>query len=294
MTARFKTTLYLLFPTVLLLLALCFPTACSSGVKEGLDVAVKSALPALFPALVLSRMLARSASQMRGRTALFLPLWIGLICGFPAPAAVVAELSKEGVFSRKQGEKMLFFCNCASPAFLILLCGQGLMGNTACGWFLWILQSFLSLFFFFLFFHNELKRPKEKTEKEQYRIPLTLLFSKALSEAVGTFLTVGATILFFSFFHALLCTIIPFSSPWDAILSLFWELTGGVSALSNLQKETAFPLCAAGVGFGGVAVYVQTLCVLEGSGLTGKHYLKGKLLFSLLLAIGAQIFQKCL
>lgn len=294
MTARFKASLSPLFPILLLFLALCYPTACTKGVKVGLDIAVKNALPALFPALVLSRILVGCASHVRGKITLFLPLWIGLICGFPAPAAAVADLSKEGAISLEQGEKMLFFCNCASPAFLILLCGQSLMGNASYGWFLWLLQSFLSFAFFFLIFHNELKKPMAPKRKEQRSLPFSHLFVKALSEATGTFLTVGATILFFSFVHALIGSIFPLPPSLDAIFSLGLELTGGISSLSRLPKETAFPLCAAGVGFGGIAVFVQTLSVLEGSGIKGKYYLKGKLFFSLLLAIGAKIFQKCL
>ncbi|MBR7165523.1 MAG: hypothetical protein IKD18_04505 [Clostridia bacterium] len=263
MTARLKTALCLLFPIALLFLALCFPAAGMNGVRAGLDIVAKSALPALFPALVLSGLWMGCTSHIRGKGALFLPLGIGLVCGFPAPAAVVAALLKEGVFSREQGEKMLVICNCASPAFLILLCGKKLMEHTAYGWFLWILQSLISLTSFFFLFYKELKNTSETKITEKKGVSIPRLLTKALTEASGTFLTVGATILFFSFFLALIRSIFPLPTSLDVFFSLVFELTGGISALSHLPKETAFPLCAAGVGFGGIAVYVQTLSVLE-------------------------------
>ncbi len=294
MTKPKRSLLLFLLPFSLLLLSLCFQKACISGVAKGLEIALQRALPSLFPSLVLSRMMTLSLQKKGGKSALLLPLFLGLFCGFPIGAVTVASLFKEGALSRNEGETLLFFCNNTGPAFLVGVCGIGLMGEAKYGWFLFLLQGALAIFFFFFFFHKKLFR-LEKIEKTCAKpVSLSQLITQSLSGAANSFLYICACILFFSFVSELFSFCIALSPISTACLSLFLELTGGMKALIALPPSLAFPLCAAGCGWSSLSVHIQTVGCLEGTGLSLKKYFLGKLVFSALLFLGAEILQKLL
>ncbi len=281
------------FPLSLLCLCLLFPAACRQGVSDGLDLTLHSALPALFPSLVLSRLIALSFPKNKAKRARALPLLAGLVCGFPVGAAMASDLVQKGMIPQKEAEKMLFFCNNTGPSFLILLCGKELFQNAMLGWFLFIAQSILSLLFYFLFF------PKQKacdcvSAPTAPALSVSRMLTESLSSAISSFLYIASCILFFSFLISLLTQIFSLSSLPKSILSLFLELTAGVRSLILLPRNVGFPLCAAGVGFGGFSVHLQTLGVIEKASLSPKLYFLGKITFSLLLFLLAEIFQKCL
>ena len=98
------------FPLAVLILSLFFQQECMEGVTQGLKIGFEKAFPALFPALVLSRILTAVIPRSSRKAAVFLPFFIGLACGFPLGAQAVKDLRKRELLSRKDGEKMLFFC----------------------------------------------------------------------------------------------------------------------------------------------------------------------------------------
>ena len=161
-----KSKLNLLFPFLCLILSLCFPAACARGVKSGLSLSVGSALPALFPSLVLSSLLTGQKSFLQNKRIL-LPYVLGLFCGFPVGAASVSYLVREKEISDEDAKKLLFFCNNASPAFLISYCGGVILKNPKLGFFLYLIQCALSTLCLFLCFGRRLFSTEEKNQKEQ-------------------------------------------------------------------------------------------------------------------------------
>ena len=144
----------LLLAAVLLLTAglLLLPQAAAAGVSRGLSLCACLLIPSLFPFLVLSGFLTRSGLYVAiGRRlqkptmALFgLPgccapgILLALIGGYPTGAVAVAELREQGRITEAQAGRMLRFCVCAGPAFLVSAVGVGMLGSAAYGWVLYL------------------------------------------------------------------------------------------------------------------------------------------------------------
>ena len=123
------------------------PEMAASSVQTGLLLCARSAIPALFPFMVLSELLTKSGlGTLLGRTlgrplarALALPpegasaLLLGLGCGFPVGARSALALYDNGLLSKKELERLLCFCNLPSSAFLISAVGYSLYGNRRFG-----------------------------------------------------------------------------------------------------------------------------------------------------------------
>ncbi len=288
---KYKGLFFFLFPLSLLFLSLIFREAAILGVKRGWDTCVEGALPALFPALVLSGFLRNLPIQ--GRFRFFLPLLMGLVCGFPVGAYIVTEGYGQGIFTKKEAERLLLLTNGISPAFFIGFCGETVLGDVRKGWFLWAVQSLFSLVLFCQFFGKTrgISNPGErKGDFPNFADNITL----ALKKASNSFLYIVSCILFFSFLSYLIPVILKQGAEFRLIISLIFEVTGGVGNLKGVAPLFAFPLCAAACGFGGFSAHLQVMGALFQTDLSPKFYITGKVFLTLFMAVSAIIFQNLL
>lgn len=291
-----KIKMNFLFPFFLLLLCLIFPSACMEGAKKGLSISLNLALPSLFPSLVLSGMITESFSRKSEEKRVFIPFFLGLFCGFPVGAKGVCDLYRKGKITKKEGEDLLFFSNNAGPSFLIGFVGNALFFDQRRGLFLFLFQGMISSICFLFFLRKKKKKTKEQREEENdaFSPSFFRIFSKSLSGGAFSFLYIMSCIIFFSFLTSLLCTLFRFPKKARALLSIFLELTGGCKNITTFSENLAFPLCAMGCGFGGLSVHLQTVGLLEETGLSAKKHFFGKLFFAVCMFFGALFFQKLL
>lgn len=289
-----KFKLNLLFPLLCLLLSLLFPAACAQGVKNGLSLSLYSALPSLFPSLVLSSLLTKQKSFCRNKRFL-IPFFLGLFCGFPVGAASVASLVREGQLSDKDAEKLLFFCNNAGPAFLISYCGGVILADPRKGLFLYLLQCAVSSISLFLCFGKRLFY-KEHTNENESNLSVSSAFDfpSALREGMNSFLYIMSCIIFFSFLSELIRSLFSLKRLPFAILGIFLELCGGLEHLGENPSFFLFPLCALACGWGGLSVHLQTAGILQESKIGIKSHLAGKIFFAAALFFLAIFLQKLL
>ncbi len=282
------------FPTVLLFFSLLFQKECIDGVALGLKISLEKAFPALFPPLVLSRILTAAVPRSSRKTAIFLPFFMGLACGFPVGAQTVKDLRKRGLLSREDGERMLFFCSNAGPSFILGVCGVGVFGSAEKGALLLLLQWVIALGFFLSFLFKKQKYEASKNVTEEIFPPFHQVLSEALSGAIASFFYILSCIVFFSFIIKLVFSLVPVNEYTKTILYLFTELTGGIFTLEKLPVSLSFPLCGAALGWSSLSVHLQTLGVLSDSDLSYKPYLFGRLTFFVLMGLGASFLQKLL
>ncbi len=289
-----KSKLNLLFPLLCLILSLLFPSACTRGVKSGLSLSLYSALPALFPSLVLSSLFTRQKSLFPGKRFL-IPFSLGLFCGFPVGASSVASLVREEQISPEDGKRLLFFCNNAGPAFLISYCGGIIFGDVKKGLLLYFLQCVLSVTCLFLCFGKRLFS-KANFNKKDSAAPAyaSLDFPRALRDGMNSFLYIMSCIIFFSFLSELFRSLFSLKSLPSSILGAFLELCGGLEHLRTSASSLLFPLVAFACGWGGLSVHLQTAGILQDSGLGIKSHLAGRLFFATALFSLALFSQKLL
>ncbi len=261
------------------------------GARAGVELCLKTVIPALFPFFLLSvlltssflgcsfallRPLGRLFGMPKGGESLLIPALLG---GYPVGAQAVAGAVQAGQLSHQAGARLLAFCNNAGPAFLFGIVGP-MFPRAWMAWALWGIHIAGALAAALL-----LPGSDEMVSLSPGK-PLSL--SAALRAALGVMATVCGWVV-------LLRVLIAFLSRWMlwllptaaqvAVIGLL-ELSNGCCALLAIEDvPLRFLICSGMLACGGLCVTMQTRSVAQGLSL--EYYLPGKLVqtaVSLLLA----------
>lgn len=288
--------------SLLIALYLLFSETASRAVREGLLLCGQTLLPSLFPLLVLNGCLMRSgAVEALGRRlspmfhTLFgisgdfaAPMLAGALCGFPTGAAGVVALCRQGRYTEKECLRGLLLASSASPGFLLVGVGEGMLGDRRLGVVLYLSQLLALLAVAFLLARFDRITPSQGGVIPSERPPFAVAFRLSLGEAVQAMLSVCGAVLFFSGITGILLSL-PLSLPLLCLGVSFCELTSGVSLMaSSLPPIPAIVGIAAAVGWSGLSVHAQVATLGERLPLRG--YLALKLLTALLSALLCLLF----
>lgn len=298
---------------------LCDPAGAAAGVCEGLNLALGTAVPALFPFFLASSLLVSTGgASFLGRVftfpcrALFgLPgnaapaLLLGLTGGYPVGARTVRELYDRGLLTRDEAARALACCNNTGPGFLIGLCGSSLLGSVRAGIFLYTVHAVSALLTGFALSTRDSWTPANHPQPVEQK-PFALCFVDSVQGAGVTALKVTAFITAFSVLLRLLrgCGLIdrlavllaplcpllglPAHGAQALVLGAF-ELTCGLTALPGADARLLLPAMSTLTALGGLSVWCQSAAVLADSGLPIGPVVKGKCLHGLLAGALATI-----
>lgn len=291
---------------LLLLLLLCNATEVLCAGREALLLCYRSVIPALFPFLVLARLLTEGAVanvcvrflspimkpifRVEGVGAL--PLMVGVVSGYPVGAKTVAGLYREGKLSRKDAMRLIPFCNNAGPLFVIGAVGTGLLGSTSAGAVLYIVHILCAFGVGIVFrLYSEKSSVKETnfTQPKHRSQAENRTFAALVADSVQTMVLICGYVVLFAIIGAVVMPLAERFLPSYAVLLLrcFLEVTNGAASLAASQLPprlllTALAFC---IGIGGVCVLLQVSAVLDGTDLTTETYCLGKLLQGILSAV---------
>jgi len=266
------------------------------GVTEGIDLCIRSIIPALFPFCILSKLI---TSHIVGQA---IPLLrpLGKICGIPSGAESTLILSfvagypfgaqcindacRNNQISRNDAARMVGFCNNPGPAFIFGILGVVFQSKTVL-WALLGLQICSAIFVGVL-----LPNKSESICIQCVKKAMTL--QKALEESVRTMSHICGWVILFRL-------ILTYCDQWllvwtgaipRTILISTLELSNGCISLNTLPFDgLKFILAAGALSFGGICVAMQTISVTSYIGKT--LYFPGKIIqvgISVLLACGMQ------
>lgn len=253
-----------------------------SGVAEGIELCLRTVIPALFPFLILSPMLVASIPRLTILRPLGRLLGIpdgsesiviaGLLCGYPVGAHMVHDAWIKGQLTRSDARRMAAFCNNAGPAFIFGI-GGSIFSDRRIPWLLWLVQI-LSSFLVGVLLPG---KSKQRYSNNHTTSP-SLRSSLERSIVVMTYIC-GWVILFriiLSFFRRWLVWLFP---KWvDILLCGVLELANGCTILNTIQDPSVkFLMMSAFLAFGGLSVHMQTSSVTPGLNITYIHLL-GKLM----------------
>ena len=261
---------------------------------EALLLCGKSVIPALFPFLVVSSLLIALgfgewvSPYLAGlMTPLFrLPglassaLLLGLVGGYPIGAQTAADLYRQHLLTRQEAERLLTFCNNSNPVFLISVLGVGVFGSVRTGVALWLVHVLSALLVGLLFRgHGKTADRRQAPSIACRTVSLPAALVAAVRNSAGGMLSVCA---FVTLFYVV-------AAPLEALgPHLGTALVGVVELFSLTQLLTpdffGFVLAAGCAGWGGLSVLCQTAAVLDGTDLSLRPCLLGKLTQGLLSA----------
>lgn len=273
------------FLLIFLALLLFFPEIAITGSKYGVTLWVTQLIPTLLPFFILIRLLCHSLPRFSSSRPFLL---LGLLCGYPAGASLVATQYNRGLLSRRKAYFYLGFVNNPSPMFVIVFCGHTILHLStiqAFGLFcLVILSSFLgSIIFYGLssqFVPDTTENTKKAVSSETCRIFNIQLVDQVIMESFIILLRIGGYVTLFSILGQCVSALLPTGNWVTAPLTGCLEITCGTSylAATPISYETKKVLMMSILSFGGLSAAAQTGSVLSSTDLSLFYYVIMKLL----------------
>lgn len=296
----FKTLAYLL----LIIIILSKPEATFQYAYEGLYQWAAKMVPTLFPFMMISSIMVYSgADQELGRMLSHIlkkiykynsyglyAIFMGFFCGFPMGAKVVSDLYEQRKINQSEASTLLTFCNNIGPAYFM---GIIIPILHECGYhntlpFVFGMYGIPAIYGIVMGrLHAAKFRPSDKSyENDTSRLSLAATLKKSCIDNTQSLIILGGYITFTNAFR-IFFDFMPLSASNKNVLSSFLEIIGGVQAIYTallLPEQKIFWIMTA-LCFGGISCIMQTSSFLEKSGLSIIHYLKHKLITTLISAI---------
>jgi len=280
-----------------LILLLLFPEPVIMATRTGVLAWADKVVPALFPFLVLTSLMTHyQLPQMLGR--LLTPLFknvlhispitffimlMSTLSGNPSGARLAKEYYDEGALTKKEFRGLLYFCNFASPLFIIGTTGVVLYESQRVGYLLLFAHLIGSLAVFICCY--PLLKSKNAAPVQIIRFPkepFSQLLLAAIEQATATLVRIGGIIVFFyimtevmqlvQLYELLSLLLAPLlqllqidnASP---IFSGMVEFTQGVLKLSTHQSPLNLQLALTAfiISFAGLSVHTQVLLFSKGA-----------------------------
>jgi len=303
-----KKYLFTFFISILVLFCILFPENMISATKNGLSLWWKIVLPSLFPFLILSNLIMKTALPMIFSKLLnpimhfifklpgisSLAVFLGMIGGYPVGAKITADLRSNNAISKNVANQLIAFTNNAGPLFISGAIGIGLYNSSKIGSLLLITHYISALIVGFILKNNKnIQNDKNTIEFEVITLSkIGNTLTEAIKSSILSVILVGGFIVLFSIISTILLesgTVLLISnfifpnldkSVAYSIISGLLEVTNGVNLLStsNISLIYKIVLTATLLGFGGFSIHAQTLSVIAKTDIKISSYLIGKTL----------------
>ena len=280
--------------------------------KISLKLCGETVIPSLFPFMVISSLMVSSGVGVKLCRPLVFPsrlmlgisdggacaTLLGAVCGLPVGANVLCKMYDRGMISKKELERVLAISNNPGSAFVISAVGISLFGSVKIGIMLYlsVILSAFAVGIISRFFVGKCEKEFVDTRivlAVENRSDYAGMFTSAVRDSALSMLSVCAMIAFFSSFLGCVgATLVRLgvSETPIALISSFFEVSGGVSALCRLQGNIGVVLSAAALGWSGFCVHFQVMSLCSGRGISFKRYFLSKIAQSFLSAALSAIF----
>lgn len=289
--------LNLLLPGLAMALLILDAKTGLTSARDGIELCLRTVIPALFPFLILSPMV---TNQLMGNkipllSSLTKPLGIpdgcesillvGFLGGYPVGAQSVAQAWRDGQLDKITASRMLGFCSNAGPSFLFGMIGI-LFTDWRIPWILWAIHIASALFVGYLL-------PGKTSGQASISKAKPLSLTAAMQRSVRVMAQICGWVVAFRILIGFADRWVLWLLPEEAKLLLtgILELSNGCCDLMEANAQgLRFILSSVFLGFGGLCVLMQTASVTGNLGLG--YYFPGKILqatISFLMASAMQI-----
>lgn len=263
------------------------------GAEQGINLCIRTVIPALFPFLFLSAILTNSAAGTyrilrfpakllgipENASSILIPAFLG---GYPVGAQSVYQAHRNGVVSRQAAERLLAFCSNAGPSFLfgiLTLKFQKLQTVFA----IWLIQLIAA------WTASRIIRPDWqedgncKDTKQEQRNPMEITVL-AMGKICGWVILFRILIFFLERWFL---WIVPLNAR--ILLIGLIELSNGCCMLDLVEDASVrFVIANVLLAFGGFCVVLQTSSVC--GTLSIRYYILGKLIQAFSATVLALMF----
>ena len=266
-------------------LFLFYRNAVISGALEGLVLWYLYVLPTLLPFMILTQMMMQTDTVylVSRITESFMRLFpgvsgygsfaviTGFLCGYPMGAKVTADLTVSERISPDEGAFLLSFCNNMSPMFIL-----GVLFRN------YIPEHALHLPFFLII--GSSVQPASHS--------FGTILNTSITESADAIIRVALYMMLASIWMHMLDQIILTDSVGKTILLSTFEITTGLELLSGLaiSRNIRYLIMLALTSFGGISSILQTMSMIQRSGLKMIPYIAEKLVTMTVTSLLAYLY----
>lgn len=273
-----KSYFEIVFIFFLLMGILIYPSISFKGAYSSLLLCGNVLIPSLFPFMFLSCFTIKSkiskyAEKIFGPIAriLFklpkstgLAIFFSLIGGYPVGAKSIITLYENNVIDKKTAEKMVYFCFCGGPAFIIGTIGCTLNNNYFLGLAIFISQV-ISTIILGIVLNLKEKYIASKKETTLASINFTNNFISSCNEASSAIFVMCFLVIIFGSILALCQNILSHVNINNSIITstLFSliEICNGI--FNTIKSPVPYELLGFFIGFGGLCVHMQIFAITD-------------------------------
>lgn len=263
-----------------------------NGARTGIELCIRTVIPALFPFFVLSSVLTGSLAGSvpssgpgfckklgipAAASSVLIPAVFG---GYPVGAKCVGDLYQSRQISKREAQQLLAFCSNAGPSFIFGMV-SGFFPERKMIWMLWFIHLYSAFLTAVVTAVSDEERDIPNGEKRTGQQAIILSSARTMAQ-------VCCWVVLFRILINFLNDWLLWAFPvWLQVLLMgCLELTNGCCELLQIAETSQrFVLCSGMLALGGVCVLFQTVSVI--GGLSIISYTKGKLLqtvFSLIIS----------
>lgn len=271
--------------SALLTAAICFLLITDSkqvigSVRQSVTVCLSVIIPSLFAFMVISQIMIScgladilffpfykvSSFWFKGSRRQFSVFLLSLIGGYPVGIKLLKELTAYNKNYTAIAEKMLCYCYCGSPAFIIQMVGLSVFGNADAGLIVYISNAAACLIIAVIV--NLFSPRTEVEEKSLTGAKISLgIITGSIEKTVKALGVICGTILAFNVFLELMDHIGFMSVLENLGIDKIAAASFEISNLSLFQGNSYgwLPVFAGITSFGGLCIIVQTAALSEGT-----------------------------
>ena len=245
---------------------LASPGAAKAGALHGMTLCATTLLPSLLPFMILSSFFLRLVTEGGGsftgtlrllrlpRCCVFVVL-LSMVGGYPVGAALTKTLLKEGRVTFPQARRLMCFCVCPGPAFVMSAVGSDLLHSRKAGILLYVSAVLSALLLGLATARFARDEPQPAVSLNPGRQPVGVLLCAAVDDSTRAMLSICGWVVFCS---ALLGLLDGLSLPPGAemVLTAAFEVTSGAARCAGTAP---LPALAAALAWGGICTHFQVL-----------------------------------
>ena len=275
-------------------------------VKNSLIFTASTVIPALFPFMVVSKLISSSSITNRLTAALGKPahkffglscdsltaVILGFISGFPIGALTVCESYGKGKLSKNEAERSLALAHNTGPSFPIGLAGAVLWNSKAFGGVLYVSQIVTWVIAAKLYKSDAVAENGYSDAVDgNCRKSFARVFTDAVTSSALTCVNIAAFASFMQLCSALLVSLLPkMTYSAVAVISALFEFSDGCVKAASVGGAVGCAVTGFAIGFGGLSALMQGAAPALSQGLSVKPLVTVKLFQGVLSAVFASLY----
>lgn len=297
-------------------LFLFYRNAVISGALGGLVLWYRYVLPTLLPFMILTQIMLQTdtvylVSRIAGGFMRYFPgvsgygcfaVIAGFLCGYPMGAKVTSDLVVGRRISPDEGAYLLSFCNNMSPMFILGVLFRNYIPEHVLHlpFFLILTDSPLLCSQIFRIYYTRMPRIHSvkyltcttSSSARSADISFGTILNRSITESADAIIRVALYMMLASIWMHMLDQIILTDGVGKTLLLSTFEITTGLELLSGLaiSRNIRYLIMLALTSFGGISSILQTMSMIQESGLKIIPYIAEKLVTMTVTSLLAYLY----